>query len=107
MSTYDSTVTFPSNLTASGIAAQTRTAHTQEQREELEKTLHHLASRVCELRARLDPVLLPEPPQAEANGMASQPEPTRSAVANHLRQMRDIATGAIRDVESVLNRLDV
>jgi hypothetical protein len=78
----------------------------QEQAQHLEKTLHHLAGRVVELRARMERVLLPRAPETEGANTA-QPERQRSPLADELYIMRGIANGAIREVEDILNRLDV
>jgi hypothetical protein len=86
--------------------AEQRSA-TQEQADQLEKTLHHLAGRVVELKARMERVLLPRAPECDSAGMPVPPERQRSPHADALYIMRGIANGAIREVEDILNRLDV
>lgn len=98
------------NMTATGLAnyveTPARVSHTQQQLEELDKTLNHLAGRVVELRERMSGVLLPVPPVGESANQA-QPEPQRCSLAERVRGLRILAGSTIADVEDVLNRLDV
>lgn len=76
--------------------------------EHTEKTLHHLAGRVEELRVRLERVLVPvgasgNPAIApNANG-----ESLASPLTERLKSFRKLAQGSIDIVEDILNRLDV
>jgi hypothetical protein len=84
-----------------------RQARSTEASEQTEKTLHHLAGRVEELRARLERVLVPVGSGANlANGQGNSEAPS-SPLTERLKSFRNLAQGSIDIVEDILNRLDV
>lgn len=78
-----------------------------EESEQTEKTLHHLAGRIEELRARLERVLVPARPTGNVNGEAKSVAESASPLTDRLRTFRHLAQMSIDNVEDILNRLDV
>ena len=74
--------------------------------EHADKVLSHLAGRIQELGARLEPVLMSRPTMAETNAQ-QVPDPQRSPMGNRFEKLRTTAAMALNDVEDLLNRLDV
>lgn len=99
---------YENNYTAKGaeLATQPQSA-TQSQMERLEKTLHHMAGRVQELKARLEPVLYPPPARPEGSEVTQDVGINASPAGIHLWRLTNMAASAISDVEDILNRLDV
>lgn len=77
-----------------------------EESEQTEKTLHHLAGRVQELRARLERVLIPAI-NVGANSEKGLPVESASPLTDRLRSFRRLAQDSIDGIEDILNRLDV
>ena|SRR5215217_3570149 len=76
--------------------------------EQTEKTLHHLAGRVEELRARLERVLIPIGASGNSLiGQNGQSEAATSPLTARLKSLRKLAQGSIDTVEDILNRLDI
>lgn len=77
-----------------------------EESEQTEKTLHHLAGRIEELRARLERVMVPA--RAIGNsGEAKSGAEAASPLTDRLRTFRHLAQTSIDNIEDILNRLDV
>lgn len=90
---------------ATGIV--TRRAISIEESEQTEKTLHRLAGRIEELRARLERVLVPAKASGNINGDAKTIAEAASPLSERLRTFRHLAQASIDNVEDILNRLDV
>jgi|SRR5688572_8431502 len=78
----------------------------QEESEQTEKTLHHLAGRVGELRERLGRVLIPSASVAGNNAEARLAESV-SPLSERLRNFRRLAQESIDGIDDILARLDV
>lgn len=83
-----------------------RRAQSLDESEQTEKTLHHLAGRVEELRARLERVLIPSANGSGGSSMG-QTEPVMSPLTERLKSFRKLAQTSINVVEDILSRLDV
>jgi hypothetical protein len=92
----------------SGNSQQAREVVSLRVSEETEKTLHHLAGKVQELRARLERVLVPTPPSGVAGELRQgASNVATSPLTDRLRSFRDLAQSSIDSIEDILNRLDV
>lgn len=108
MNEYQSgTITIPSGSPYAGETKAARRVVSIEESEQTEKTLHHLAGRVQELRARLERVLVPATAVVNSAGEAKVPVESASPLTDRLRSFRRLAQDSIDGVEDILNRLDV
>jgi hypothetical protein len=107
MNEYTSTISsLPTGASIYAMDAQSRRVVSEEESVQTEKTLHHLAGRIEELRARLERVLIPAKPVGGANEAKSAAE-AASPLTDRLRTFRYLAQNSIDNVEDILNRLDV
>jgi hypothetical protein len=88
-------------------AQKTRRVISMEESEQTEKTLHHLAGRIEELRARLERVLVPVRATGNGSAEAKLAAEAASPLTDRLRTFRHLAQTSIDNVEDILNRLDV
>lgn len=106
---YDGNTTMSATFVsdAPGQSEMKRRIVSLEESEQTEKTLHHLAGRIEELRARLEHVLIPMNAAGGPNPNKGVGAEAVSPLTDRMRRFRSLAQGSIEAVEDILNRLDV